>query len=197
MEIRLSIEEQLPEIRSSIEEQLPVPLIQTCVVEDPRYGVVIVHTDAEKGWIEVAGDGFPSVHLRRSAAAEVSRHVPIGTRDPAHLTLTVAGSPATLAIGRGRFTRGSFRVDASVDGVHYRLHPSDDDGSELTRDGRKLGVLMLEPETIELMAVWRPDADVRPQDAAVGYALATAFGTGAESTPLMLIHILIGVVTHF
>ena len=47
---------------------------------------------------------------------------------------------------------------------------------------------MLEPETVELMAVWSPGADVRPQDAALGYALATAFGTGAESTLMMLVN---------
>jgi hypothetical protein len=51
---------------------------------------------------------------------------------------------------------------------------------------------MLEPETIELMAVWAPGAHVWPQDAAVGYALATAFGTGAESTLMILVHALTG-----
>lgn len=169
-----------------------MPLIQTCTVEDPLHGVVIVHTDIEMGWIEVAGDGFPAVHLRRSERAEVSDYVPIGTRDPAHLTLTVDGTPATLSPGRGRFTRGSFRVDAQVGELHYRFHPSDEDGSRLSRDGQPLGELMLEPETVELMAVWAPGADVRPQDAAVGYALATAFGTGAESTLMMLVHTLTG-----
>jgi hypothetical protein len=170
-----------------------VPLIQTCTVEDPLHGVVIVHTDIDKGWIEVAGDGFPAVHLRRGETADVSSYVPIGTRDPAQLALTVDGTPATLSLGRGRFTRGSFRVDAHVDGVHHRFHPSDEDGSHLSRDGQRLGELMLEPETVELMAVWAPGADVRPRDAALGYALATAFGTGAESTLMMLIHTLTGV----
>jgi hypothetical protein len=154
--------------------------------------VVIVNTDIEKGWVEVAGDGFPAVHLRRSETAEVSPYVPIGTRDPAHLTLTVDGTAAALTLGRGRYTRGSFRVDAHLDGVHYRFHPSDDDGSGLSRDGLRLGELMLEPETVELMAVWSPGADVRPRDAAIGYALATAFGTGAESTLTMLVNTLTG-----
>ncbi|QYN33282.1 hypothetical protein K1T35_32870 [Pseudonocardia sp. DSM 110487] len=169
-----------------------MPLIQTCTVDDPLHGVVIVHTDIEHGWVEVAGDGFPAVHLRRSETAEVSAYVPIGTRDPAQLTLTVDGTPATLTLGRGRFTRGSFRVDAHVDGVHYHFSPSDEDGSRLSRDGQRLGELMLEPETVELMAVWTPAADVRPRDAAVGYALATAFGTGAESTLTMLINTVVG-----
>jgi hypothetical protein len=171
-------------------------LIQSCAVEDPLHGVVIVHTDIERGRVEVAGDGFPPVHLRRSATAEVSTYVPIGTRDPAHLTLTVDGTQATLLPGRGRFTRGSFRVDTHVEGVHYHFRPSDEDGSLLSRDGRRLGELMLEPETVELMAVWTPGADVRPQDAAIGYALATAFGTGAESTLTMLIHTLTGATYH-
>jgi hypothetical protein len=173
----------------------PVPLIQTCTVEDTLHGVVIVHTDIEQGWVEVAGNGFPSVHLRRSKDVDVSQHVPIGTRDPAHLSLTVDGTPATLSPGRGRFTRSSFRVDARVDGVDHHFHPSDEDGSRLSRDGQRLGDLMLEPETVELMAAWAPDADVRPQDAALGYALATAFGTGAESTLVMLIHTLTGVAS--
>ena len=163
-----------------------MPLIQTCVVDDPLHGVVIVNTDIEKGWVEVAGDGFPAVHLRRSETADVSPYVPIGTRDPAHLTLTVDGTAAALALGRGRYTRGSFRVDAHLDGVHYRFHPSDEDGSRLTRDGKRLGELMLEPETVELMAVWVPGAGVRPRDAALGYA----FGTGAESTLGMLVNTL-------
>jgi hypothetical protein len=77
-----------------------------------------------------------------------------------------------------------------VDGVDYRFHPSDEDGSRLSRDGQRLGELMLEPETVELMAVWAPGAAVQPRDAAVGYALATAFGTGAESTLTMLIYAL-------
>jgi hypothetical protein len=169
-----------------------VPLIQSCVVDDPLHGVVIVNTDIEKGWVEVAGNGFPAVHLRRSETAEVSTYVPIGTRDAAHLTLTVDGTAATLALGRGRYTRGSFRVDAHLDGVHYRFHPSDEDGSRLSRDGQRLGELMLEPETVELMAVWSPGADVRPWDAAIGYALATGFGTGAESTLSMLVNTLTG-----
>lgn len=169
-----------------------MPLIQSCVVQDPLHGVVIVHTDIERGWVEVAGDGLPPVHLRRSDDAPVSQYVPIGTRDPAQLALTVDGEPAVLSPGRGRLTRGSFRVDARVGGVRYRFHPSDEDGSRLVRDGERLGVLMLEPETIELMAVWTPGAEVRPQDAALGYALATAFGTGAESTPTILLNVLHG-----
>lgn len=169
-----------------------MPLIQTCVVQDPLHGAVIVHTDIEQGWVEVAGDGMPSVHLRRSPTAAVTEYVPIGTRDPAHLTMTVAGHAASLQPGSGRFTRSSFRVDATVDGARYRLTPSDDDGSRLVRDGRRLGELMLEPETVELLAVWRPDAEIEGQDAAVGYALATAFGTGAASAWGLLIDFLGG-----
>ncbi|MGH8968289.1 MAG: hypothetical protein ACRDXB_23590, partial [Actinomycetes bacterium] len=131
-----------------------MPLIQTCAVDDPLHGTVIVHTDIEKGWVEVAGDGFPPVHLRRSDTADVSPYIPIGTRDPAHLALTVDGVPATITAGSGRVTRSSFRVEATVDGTHYRFLPRDADGSRLTRDGRALGELMLEPETIELIAVW-------------------------------------------
>jgi len=47
---------------------------------------------------------------------------------------------------------------------------------------------MLEPETVELMAVWAPGAAVTPRDAAIGYALATAFGTGAEGGVTLLLN---------
>jgi hypothetical protein len=104
-------------------------------------------------------------------------------------TLSVDGSPGTISPGRGRFTRGSFRVDARVDDVQYRLTPSDADGSALLCDGKRLGQLMQEPETIELMAVWTDNAEVQPRDAAVGYALATAFDTGAEHTFVMLFEV--------
>jgi hypothetical protein len=170
-----------------------VPLIQTCTVIDPRFGLVIVHTDVDKGTIEIAGDDIPLVHLRRSADAPVSPYVPIGTRHPEHLTFSVDSSPATLTPGCGRFTRGSFRVDAVVNDVRYRLAPSDADGSALLRDGKRLGEFLLEPETIELMAVWADDQPVQARDAAVGYALATAFGTGAEHTLTMLAQIVFGV----
>jgi hypothetical protein len=169
-----------------------VPLIQTCVVEDPRYGVVFVHTDGERGAVEVTGDRLPAVVVRHSDVAEVSPYAPIGTRRAEHLTLSVAGTPGTLAPARGRFTRASHRVEATVRGARYRLRPSDAVSSRLTRDGRTLGELMLEPETIELMAAWSPDGDVQPQDVAVGYALATAFGTGAEHALVLLLNCLPG-----
>jgi hypothetical protein len=95
-----------------------VPLIQTCTVEDPLHGVVIVHTDIERGWIEVAGDGFPAVHLRRTEAAEVSQYVPIGTRDPAHLTLTVDGTPAAR---RRRRLRPGHRVRTGAESTLMML----------------------------------------------------------------------------
>lgn len=159
---------------------------------DVRFGLVIVNTDGDKGTIEIAGDSVPPVHVRRMPDGPVSPYVPIGTRRAEHLTLSVDGSPATISPGRGRFTRGSFRVDARADDVGYRLTPSDDDGSALLRDGRRLGQLMLEPKTAELLAVWADDAEVQPRDAAVGYALATAFGTGAEHTFVMLVEVVSG-----
>jgi hypothetical protein len=173
-----------------------VALIHTCTVVDARFGLVIVHTDVDEGTIEIAGDTLPLVDLRRTADATVSSYVPIGTRRAEHLTLSVDGVPATITPGRGRFTRGSFRVDAEVDDVRYRLTPSDADASALLRDGRRLGQLMLEPETIELAAFWATDAHVQPTDAAVGYALATAFGTGAKHTLVMLLEAAWGIFTH-
>ena len=48
----------------------------------------------------VATGGAAAESSRRSETAEVSPYVPIGTRDPAHLTLTVDGTAATLSLGR-------------------------------------------------------------------------------------------------
>jgi hypothetical protein len=172
-----------------------MPLIHTCTVADPRFGIVVIHTDVDKGTIEITGDTLPTVHLRRIGDPPISPYVPIGTRRAEHLTLSVDGSPGTISPGRGGFTRGSFRVDAMVDDVRYRLTPSDTDGSALLRDGKRLGELMLEPETIELMAIWADDAHVQPRDAAVGYALATAFGTGAKHTLVMLLEAAWGIIT--
>ncbi|WP_232664730.1 hypothetical protein [Pseudonocardia sp. TRM90224] len=165
-----------------------MPLIQSCAVQDDLFGLVIVHTDNENGSVEIAGDGLPSVVVSRSEAASVTQLVPIGTRRAEFLTITVDGRPGTVTPGRGSFTRRSHRVDSVIGGTRYRMKPKDEHTSTVLRDGKPYGLILLEPESIELTATWEPHSP-QPQDVAVAYALATAFGTGAEHTLILLLEI--------
>lgn len=71
--------------------------------------------------------------------------------------------------------------------VHYRLAPRSPDSSKLLRDSRELGELSLDHDNSELTAVWPEDHPVEPLDAALGYALAAAFGTGAHLALMLLL----------
>lgn len=117
--------------------------------------------------------------ITRSVDADVQTYVPIGTRNAAHLTMVVDGTPVDLAPGRGRYTRGSFKVAATYQGVRYLLAPASSVSSRLHRDGVRLGEFS-RLDGGELRVWWNPDASVGPVDAAIGYALAAAFGTGAK-----------------
>ncbi len=68
--------------------------------------------------------------------------MPIGTRDPERLTLTVDGTEETLRPAKGFLTRRSYRVEATstTRGHTYRLVPDSLATSRLLRDGRLLGV---------------------------------------------------------
>ncbi|MFF5975201.1 hypothetical protein ACFY7C_27215 [Streptomyces sp. NPDC012769] len=142
---------------------------------------VHIDLDGPAGTLRVSGHGLPTVELRRDPGAATDRLVPIGTRDPARLTLTVAGEPALVRPAKGRLSRRSYRVDAVLTGTRsetrYRLVPCSYGESRLSRDGRPLG-------TLESAGDGRVDADwtcgVTPRDQAVGTALAAAFGTGAQ-----------------
>ncbi|GGT69561.1 hypothetical protein [Streptomyces lateritius] len=135
-----------------------------------------IDLDGPAGTLRVSGYGMPTVELVRATGATVNRLVPIGTRRPAQLTLTVDGAPARIRPARGRLLRRSYRVDARVQGTRYRLMPYAYDRSRLTRDGRRIGAL-------SSTGNGRVDADwavgASPRDIAVGTALAAAFGTGA------------------
>ncbi|MFF3316666.1 hypothetical protein ACFYV5_14280 [Streptomyces sp. NPDC003035] len=138
---------------------------------------VQIDLDGPAGTLRVSGYGMPTVELVRAPGAPVNPHVPIGTREPALLTLTVDGRPARIRPARGRLLRWSYRVDARVDGTRYRLVPSGYDKSRLTRGGRKIGDL-LSSGNGRVIDDWKPGAT--PRDRAVGTALAAAFGTGAS-----------------
>ncbi|MFB7178779.1 hypothetical protein ACFCYI_13860 [Streptomyces sp. NPDC056257] len=141
--------------------------------QDPLFGVVEVELDHEGGSLVVDGEGIVRVEVRRAAGAAVESHVPIGARDPDRLSMTVGGAEVALRPAKGFLTRRSYRVDVG----EYRLVPDSLDGSRLLRDGAVLGVFSSSGDG-RVSVEWKgePGAD----DAAVGYALAAAFGTGAE-----------------
>ncbi|MCD9143927.1 hypothetical protein [Streptomyces albireticuli] len=166
---------------------LPVDPV-TSFAHDPLFGRVDVTLDSGAGLLDVSGPAIPHVLLRRAPGGHPGEHVPIGSRDATALTLTVDGAEAPLTLGRGRITRRSYAVTAKVgtDG-RYRLVPSSDASSRLSRNGTRLGRLTAQRSGIVEPADWRRRAKIMPVDAALGYALAAAFGTGARAAPGMLL----------
>ncbi|MEV5974627.1 hypothetical protein [Streptomyces sp. NPDC051921] len=136
-----------------------------------------IHLDDRAGTLRVHGHGLPAVTLVRAPGTAPDPHTPIGTRDAALLTLTVDGLPAGLRPAKGRLSRRSYRVDATVDGRRYRLVPCSYVESRLTRDGRPLGTLESTGDG-RVDADWEAGADALDQ--ALGTALAAGFGTGAQ-----------------
>ncbi|MFD5412121.1 hypothetical protein [Streptomyces nojiriensis] len=154
-------------------------------IEDTRFGAITVRQDGQDR-LEVDGEAIPRVSLERDPATEADPQITIGTRDPAHLTLRVDGATVGLLPGKGRLSRHSYRVDVTYDGADYRLVPDSVPGSRLTRDGVHLGDFTSDgDETV--IAEWREDREIRPADAAIGYALASAFGTGAQPLWMMVV----------
>ncbi|CAL9634029.1 hypothetical protein SUDANB32_06150 [Streptomyces sp. enrichment culture] len=152
-------------------------------VEDPLFGAVEIQLDHEGGTLRVSGGGLPTVEIRRSPDTEVETHVPIGTRDPDRLTLLVDGVEETLRPAKGFLSRRSYRVEvvSATRECRYVLVPNSDDTSRLLRDKRRLGVCTSTGDG-KVSVEWESGAaaSAEPYDAAVGYALAAAFGTGAD-----------------
>ncbi|WP_411076131.1 hypothetical protein [Streptomyces sp. cmx-4-7] len=165
------------------------PLVHV-TADDPRFGAVAVALDHVAGTLTVSGGELPTVEMRRAPGTSPESHVPIGTRDPERLTLTVDGAEETLRPAKGFLTRRSYRVEAAsvTRGHTYLLVPDSLGTSGLLRDGRRLGVFTSSGDG-HVSADWdtadRDTADAsgpspEPYDASLGYALAAAFGTGAE-----------------
>ncbi|OLF07057.1 hypothetical protein [Actinophytocola xanthii] len=148
-------------------------------VDDAYYGELAIRTDAARGVVEVSGERVPAVVIQRAADAELTAFVPIGTRKAEHLTMSVGGVEAELRPGRGKLTRGSYRVDVTLTGTHYRFMPDDDHDTQLTRDGATIASFSMAGDgTFTVYWQAEPD-DAQPADAAIGYALSVAFRTGA------------------
>ncbi|WP_371677832.1 hypothetical protein [Streptomyces sp. NBC_01276] len=154
-------------------------------IEDTRFGVITVRQEGQDR-VEVRGEGVPRVVLRRAPGAEADPRIAIGTRDPEHLTMTVDGRAAVLRPAKGALSRRSYRVDVEFEGVGYRMVPDSVPGSRLTRDGLHLGDFSSDGDEL-VLAEWRDTAEVRPVDASIGYALASAFGTGGQPMWMMIV----------
>lgn len=160
------------------EHTAPEPLVET-TVEDEHFGAITVRLDTQQGEVTVEGDSVPRVVLRRTAGTDAADHIPVGTRDGALLTLTVDGEEAAVAPAKGRLTRHSYRVDVHHAGHAWRLVPDSIPGSRLLRDERHVGDFSSGGDG-QVLAEWREDAEPDATDAALGYALTAAFGTGAQ-----------------
>ncbi|MEW1722302.1 hypothetical protein [Streptomyces sp. NPDC093109] len=154
-------------------------------IGDTLFGEITVRQDGQER-LEVEGEGIPRVAIERDLESEVDPQTAIGTRDPSFLAMTIDGREVVLKPAKGRFARRSYRVDVEYDGARYCLVPDSVPSSRLTRDGTHLGDFMSDGDEI-VIAEWLPDVDIRPADAAVGYALASAFGTGGQPMWMMLV----------
>ncbi|MET9969917.1 hypothetical protein ABZZ80_29325 [Streptomyces sp. NPDC006356] len=146
---------------------------------DPLYGRVDVLLDEKAGELTVEGEAIPGVTIRRAPETQLEVHVPIGTRDGDRLTMTVDGSAVRLAPSKGFLTRSSYRVDVCHGDTEYRLVPVTIGESRLLLDGTPIGTFTSTGDGV-VRVEWADGVSHRPEDAAVGYGLAAAFGTGAE-----------------
>ncbi|MEU4200342.1 hypothetical protein [Streptomyces sp. NPDC045470] len=168
------------------------------LAEDRVFGRVVLDLDlnpaADAGLLTVRGDRVATAELRRSPGAPAAGHVPVGTRDGGYLRLTVDGRPAHLTPGKGRLTRRSHRVEVIYGGAVYRLLPDSPNGSRLVKEGRRIADFSSDG-TGHVWADWHPDvAPPLREDAAIGYTLAAAFGTGAEPTWRLLLQAVLDLV---
>jgi hypothetical protein len=142
------------------------------------------------GWVAVTAGSSPAV-VERVGEVAVAKSVPIGTRAAASLRMQVDDRPVRVRPGPGRYARGSYKVVVDHDGVTYRLRPKSPDVSRLSRDNVRLGDFELKADG-SVQADWfeQNRGSVIPADAAVGYALAVALGTGARFFLVMLLDVL-------
>jgi hypothetical protein len=148
------------------------------LVQDDLFGELSVWLDPEKGEVAVEGRAVPEIVLRRVAGTRTEEHIPIGTRKRDRLTLDVDGQEAVVRPAKGRLTRRSYRVDVRHAGHAYRLVPDSISGSRLLKDKKHIGYFSSEGDG-HVLAEWKEGARVDAVDAALGYTLAAAFGTGA------------------
>jgi hypothetical protein len=152
---------------------------------DTLFGEITVTLEGQHH-VTVSGEQIPTVVLERNPTTDPDPLIAIGTRDPDALTLTIDGTPARITPAKGRLRRRTYRIDVEHAGTHYRLQPDSVPSSRLTRDGTRLGDFSSDgDETV--IAEWQDDATPTATDAALGYTLAAAFGTGGQPMWMMLV----------
>lgn len=134
-------------------------------------------------------DRVSTAVIERLETTKLKKHVPIGTRKAAALSMQVDGEPVTLRPGPGRYMRGSYKVRVQHGDVTYKFRPKSPDTSRLSRDGVRLGDFEIRKDgTIDV--TWHEEATPTATDSAVGHALSAAFGTGAQFFVMMLLDLL-------
>jgi hypothetical protein len=152
-------------------QDLPVEL----EVDEGRVAVTATH-DSHVGTVVIERHGSPAK----------AKHVPIGTRDAKSLTMLVDGEQEILRPGPGRYTRGSYKVRVRHGAVAYMYRPKSPDTHRLLRDGVRLGDFEVRKDG-SIDVTWLEGATPTAADVAVGYALAAAFGTGAQFFLMMML----------
>lgn len=157
-----------------------MPLNAARDIEDAFYGQFTVTTD--NGQVALHGPSIPTTTIARDAEANVSESIPIGTRDPAALRMTIAGASVSLAPRKVRtFSRRSQLVTVRHAGLDYRFVANSSATAQLRRGDLKVADLSLGDDG-DVFAHWLiTKQESKPEDAAIGYTLAIAFGTGSLS----------------
>ncbi|CAL9610051.1 hypothetical protein [Streptomyces griseomycini] len=150
------------------------------VVTDEIFGAIEVRLDGDRGSVAVEGGDLPHALVVRSRGAAPNRYAPIGTRDRGHLTLTLDDRRARIVPARAWLPRRSYRVDVMLPDTRYRLVPCSATASRLLRDRQCIGEFTSRGDG-SVTAAWGEHAEPVAQDAAVGYLLAAAFGTGSRT----------------
>lgn len=164
-------------------------LTRTRTVDDAFYDELTIHTSDESGVIEVSGEHVPTVTIKRSPDAALNKFVPIGSRAASDLAMTVAGVEADLLSGKAAWTRGSYRVELTHAGTHYKFTPNSITTTQLIRDGANIVEFSMDDEDGDFLVQWLAKReDSQPADAAIGYALSVAFRTGAMGFFSLLIN---------
>lgn len=161
-------------------------------VADPVFGTISWQLDS--GRLLLTGDGVPDVELVYTGSVEPHQAIPIGTRRRHDLSMTVGGQDIDLRPGSGRLTRRSYRiaVGAPVGALVFTLCTPTESrlvrGSDYRGDN-ELGMFS-RAEHGEVCATWSDTVTAlgvvmtapapEPAEAAIGYALAAGFGTGAR-----------------
>lgn len=160
------------------------------------FGAIVVVSEDSR--VVVAGDEIPTVELVNTGTQR-RPEIPIGTRSGDDLRLTVDGRVCPVRPGPGRYRRSSYRVLVEAPGGPLLFTPSNGDSHRLVRGDRlrlthELGFFTRHDEatvTVEWsaeLALTPTPLRPEPEEAAIGYTLALAFGTGARFFFAALLH---------